>query len=538
MRKKKQKNIVYFEVLQNGEFLDEATRPYGKRSNIILSSRKGALVLPFYPLSHDIEIAQIDRKGVHVFLDSSWSGFLTAGGQPVEITAAEGEDQVYTLGPGDYGSLNKYDLKVLIKIGPERTEKIVPKNPIYRGKWLDMIVDSKVEGQVIGTATFLSLFIYLCVFGGLWVRPNHSPRSKEELKSKYNLAFVNPNHLRHLPEALQTNLDRSKPIASSIRYYRSMTELFMGYRPKYENLIFKNTSRFYNRIYQDYEYEIDNLVESQLERNDDIQQDQTRATIYIPSIKGETFAGSMIRLRGKMSSLHKTFQDSLETRRKTTVDYVNDHSYNYEEYKTKGLKSITASKIGKIRVFKLVTNEEQMYLDAENLAVRAKVEQQKIKQYREPLIPLRPHNTEPIGIKPDTDYVSFSSRFVFHDNQKIQNITASSFGNRNRNQIKEPLIGEINPKLIDAVINRNRFQLQLCFELALRRNRNVNGRMEWTWRLDSRGKLSDLTLNTSTIKDRRMKRCVRQKIARWKWPRPRKGSVEVTYPFVFRPNRG
>ena len=80
--------------------------------------------------------------------------------------------------------------------------------------------------------------------------------------------------------------------------------------------------------------------------------------------------------------------------------------------------------------------------------------------------------------------------------------------------------------------------LQLCFELALRRNQNLKGSMEWQWRLDSRGKISEIELLDSTIQDRRMIRCVRKKIANWKFPRPKRGSVEIKYPFYFAPAKG
>ena len=112
----------------------------------------------------------------------------------------------------------------------------------------------------------------------------------------------------------------------------------------------------------------------------------------------------------------------------------------------------------------------------------------------------------------------------------------STFGVK-KEKVKEPLVGELDPKLIEKIVNKNRFELQLCFELALRRNREVSGTMKWQWRLDSRGKISNLTLVSSSITDPVMKNCVRKKIAGWKFPRPRRGSVEITYPFYFKPAR-
>jgi len=62
--------------------------------------------------------------------------------------------------------------------------------------------------------------------------------------------------------------------------------------------------------------------------------------------------------------------------------------------------------------------------------------------------------------------------------------------------------------------------------------------MEWRWRIDSTGRLDALELVKSNINDPNMARCVRQKMSAWKFPKPRRGSVEITYPFEFSPSRG
>jgi hypothetical protein len=35
-----------------------------------------------------------------------------------------------------------------------------------------------------------------------------------------------------------------------------------------------------------------------------------------------------------------------------------------------------------------------------------------------------------------------------------------------------------------------------------------------------------------------MEGCIRRKIATWRFPRPRRGAVEVSYPFEFAPSKG
>ena len=105
-------------------------------------------------------------------------------------------------------------------------------------------------------------------------------------------------------------------------------------------------------------------------------------------------------------------------------------------------------------------------------------------------------------------------------------------------RVVEPLIGEIDPTLVESTIQKYRYELQACFEGALKRDRFTRGAMEWRWRIDSRGLLSELELVKSNINDPVMSRCVRQKMSAWRFPKPRRGSIEITYPFEFNPTRG
>ena len=104
--------------------------------------------------------------------------------------------------------------------------------------------------------------------------------------------------------------------------------------------------------------------------------------------------------------------------------------------------------------------------------------------------------------------------------------------------VDAPLHLTFDPNVVESFIRENKYQLQLCYELALRRNEVASGTMEWRWRIDSRGFISDVALLSSGIKDQRMATCIRQKISTWRFPRPRRGSVEVSYPFEFSPAKG
>jgi hypothetical protein len=123
-------------------------------------------------------------------------------------------------------------------------------------------------------------------------------------------------------------------------------------------------------------------------------------------------------------------------------------------------------------------------------------------------------------------------------NQKLGLIQASIFDPDKPKIVREPLIGTLDPKKIQETVDKYRFELQLCYELALRRNQQLAGSMEWQWHLDSTGEIYDIELLQTTIQDQQMIQCVKQKIASWSWPKPQKGSIQVSFPFYFKPAKG
>ncbi len=537
-RAPKIRQLVFFEVLQNGRSLDDCSHYFGRPRRITIGSQKGTLILPFYPLAKNIHIATFTRKSVRIHLDSTWQAFGTRKGQPVEVGLGRREDITLALFPGDFASISKQDLKILVKISPEKKVEKTPRDKKYRGKVLPLIISSRIEGQVLIASALLAAMVLSGLFGGLLARKDSRPQLKEDLKSEYNLAFSHPDHIRNLPEALQSNLNRKRPLASAIRFYEDVTKTFLGYKAKPSKYVFKGTTILYRGYYDRFQQKIDDAIETQRAADDASLQKPGAALVAIPAVTGETLGGGLIRLTQKIKMMHETYEKILTMRRATTREYKTDHGYDFETYQgALGKLPGEESAISQIKVFKMLTNEEAMYQEVKDLATLAAAEQKQIRSSREKVIPLSPENTAPLGIPVGNDFVSFTPENQFSDNAKLAQIAASTFGEK-KEELREPLIGEISPSLIERVIDRNKFELQLCFELALRKNRALSGQMEWYWRLDTLGKISDLRLVTSSIEDRGMTRCVGQKIANWKFPKPNRGSVEITYPFVFLPAKG
>ena len=180
-----------------------------------------------------------------------------------------------------------------------------------------------------------------------------------------------------------------------------------------------------------------------------------------------------------------------------------------------------------------------MYVELKTLGKEAAFVQNRIKESSSKKSPLSSTAASPIGIGISDPNISFLVPANLDDfNQKIGMIVAGEFTPTKPEKVREALVGEIRKDLIDKVVNTNRFDLQLCFELALRRNQGLSGGMDFKWRLDSRGEMSELEVIASTIRDRQMEKCVLKKIASWRFPRPNRGSVEINHHFSFSPAKG
>ena len=542
-KKKSNRDIkVFVEVLQNGELLSKTERPMHRLGTIYLTSDPdGDLTAPFYPLPTAIELIKITERGAEVDLDPNWEGFTTFEGKIEDISSDRKTHYTHIMKNGDYGSIAYNDLRVLIRIGKDRPKKKDLAKPTgeYKGRILPLLLGNQREIKMLALGLLGSAWIFGGLVFGLMNRPDDRPRRFVDLRPEYTLAFIHPRHLSNLPEALQEHYKPKEIIKSAYGYFKSLSATILNIPHNRHPAVYPSTFDLYLRLYRENQQKIRSL-EDQLEESEaKLLAKPMTATIRIPAIRGETLGGKLLRLQDKISILHESLEASLLHRHQFTTSFTNDPGYEFEKYKRVQRQKRPENQDYSLTKLGMNEAERAMYQEAQNLANYARFHQKKMRQFAEPKIPLQPDNYRPVAIPKENPAISYLVPESFKQlNRKLSMITAAQFDATRSGMVKEPLLGEIDPKLIQKTIEKNRFELQLCFELALRRNQNLSGEMEWQWRLDSRGELSDLELLNSSIRDRRMIRCVRKKIARWKFPRPRRGSIQVKYPFRFDPARG
>lgn len=539
-KKKHDDHKIFVEVLQNGELLSKTSRLFHKPGIIKLTSDpSGELTAPFYPLPTDIDLVRITKRGAEVDLDPNWEGFTTYEGRVEDISSHRSTQYTHIMKKGDYGSIAYNDLRVLIRIGKERPKskhlsKSKSKSEYKSGK-LTLWIESKKAASSLFVGCLASIWLFGSFTAALVYRPDTRPKEFFDLKPVYTLPFIHPRHLELAPEALQKNLNRTDLIGNAYKYYMNLAATYFGFGKKGSKLIYNNTNKSYRAIHKKYQKNIRNLIRIKKIEEDEFSNKKYQSRVFIPSVIGETLEQSLLRLKDKMLIVHQNLTHSLEYRNEFTKKFSSDKNYYFEQYR-KLNRELRPSNSENLEPS---LDEITMYQEAKDLSLIASYQQSEMRKFREFSEPITATNTRPISIDQHEKLVSYLPHIDLSKlNKKLNLIRASTFDLRRSGMVAEPLVGEINPELILKLVAEHKFQLQLCFELALRRNNSISGNMEWSWRLDSKGDISDIELLDSSIDDRRMIRCIRKKIASWRFPRPKRGSIEIKYPFYFAPAKG
>lgn len=547
------KLYAHVAVLQNGEPLVEATRKLRRHGTIsITSGDRGILAIPHYPLPDGtLDLVEMDQGRARLIVDAKWEGFCTSGGELVNLMRNDRGRQEVELGRGDYASIGRDDLRVMVRVDDRpRRRRFDQEEPVralgrdWRRSMICHFVPSLEEKRSFAIATFAAMVVVGCFAAGLAMRPRGKPKSIEDIKDEYMIAFVAPEHLESAPETLQTHLDRSHFIRSVLLFYQAFTGLLVG-APRYDADLLLPTSV---RLYEEVNAAAADALAAKRRKQEEIDGEQARlkdvAVLSVPSVLGESVSGRMLRTLDKIGIMQQAMALNLEAKRAIAPEFRADDPYDYDNYRDaptgkKGISKVPDA-IKAIRVWKQSTDEEAMYLEAKDFAAKARLLQTRQLPRGDAGSILEPRNADPLGLPDGSKYASFLSNIDFFlADEKLLQLQASEWGAPKKPaKSKEALVGEIDPSLIERYIKQNRYQLQLCYELALRRNEAASGTMEWRWRIDSRGVISDVALVASAIKDQSMIQCIQRKISAWRFPRPRRGSVEVSYPFEFSPSKG
>jgi outer membrane biosynthesis protein TonB len=93
--------------------------------------------------------------------------------------------------------------------------------------------------------------------------------------------------------------------------------------------------------------------------------------------------------------------------------------------------------------------------------------------------------------------------------------------------------GQLDPGLVAKEVRSRLGAIKACYERALKRNPTLSGKVVIHWTITAAGTVSGVDIEQDTLGDAEVGSCIKSLIARWRFPTPAGGSVEVSFPFVF-----
>ena len=540
--------MLYVEVLQNGSPVASIIRPLGRTGHLWISGgNSGPLPIPLYGDRANTDLFYSRGGKTFLELDRFWVGFLVSSGEVTPITRKQRPSGSLEVRKGDYGSLANGDLLLLYRVGPK--PKVIKHALLrsYRPGLFSGLVRDNLEIPAAAYATLLATLLVGGFGVGLMQHPGVPKLNFETLSPEFNLPFIAPGHFETAPEALQNNLVRSNLTGSVVNFYRSVIAGLSGQGKESDKMTFPQSRKLASTAHQALGQEVAEMRTAQARVTAAALKKPDSAILAIPAMEGVTISGEIQRMQDKIEIYQKGLKRNQEMKRKVAGLFSKDAAYDFNVYRDlkpgqKGMfNEETLAEVSKIRPFDDLTDEEAMYFQAKTAGQRSRAYGKWLSGTSQPGAGGKAKVSQPVGLSSKVAFATyvFAPDRIFDDSkaEALQGSSAEPKAGKIQ-RVVEPLIGEIDPSLVESTIQKYRYELQACFERALKRDRFTRGAMEWRWRIDSRGQMDGLELVKTNINDPVMSRCVRQKMSAWRFPKPRRGSVEITYPFEFNPTRG
>lgn len=94
--------------------------------------------------------------------------------------------------------------------------------------------------------------------------------------------------------------------------------------------------------------------------------------------------------------------------------------------------------------------------------------------------------------------------------------------------------GDLSPDKINRVMRRQKGAIQACYESALKRNRELEGKLIIDFEIMENGRTANIAFGGS-LRSSDLESCIKRRARSWRFPRPSGGSVFVSFPFILTP---
>lgn len=94
--------------------------------------------------------------------------------------------------------------------------------------------------------------------------------------------------------------------------------------------------------------------------------------------------------------------------------------------------------------------------------------------------------------------------------------------------------GSLDKQLIRNVIRDHINEIKRCYQVELDKKENLEGRVQVNFTIGRDGKVTQSTLEQTTLGSPSAEKCIVNAVRSWQFPMPKSDTVVVTYPFILK----
>ena len=548
---------VFCSIIKNGYTLLEEKKAVKKKMKLSVGSSirdnfrtkflKTSSILSFKFEGNKLKFNNISSKFKTL---RAYGWYLNEEGK--ELPLEEGT----SVGIGSFVNVKIDDIEILIKLEQISERKIYQEKLINKDRkktklhFYHQPSDVSFKYKAI---SFIGALLVVCLI-------IYELKGYEKNTNLYNLdqdiilRIISPDSVYFMPELAQFNLDRKHLIKNTLDYYISYAGVLLDMDKYIEDIratilnsgkdikdyVFSNTRQRYKKVYEDYNSRVQKTTQAfnQLQS-----ESKVKYKVVLPVVVGESVEETTSRAILKEWVIHKSLLANLEKKRafkkKSRNFFKEDYTYSYEDYPAKveipvAMKQSdeATESLGKISPFGQLSGENKMYGEASQLAARVETEQLKYLKSK-----LNPINTIiKIDADPDFDFLSYSSniKILLDSNMDLVSAETKKIEDLKKAPPKPKIVhkGKLDSKIIERVVNEHKYEINLCYEKALRTQDDLSGQLVVGWIINQRGRPESIEVEKTNISNNNeLIGCIKQRISSWTWPYPQGGTVKVSYPF-------
>ncbi len=553
--------FLEIEVLQAGSIqIQKIFKSNGLlRQKIALGANSNSILhIPFGTMSLPINLFEIKSGRIYSILDNRLTGFVNDGNQFGEVRefiaprgsiaeiASISEPLKLELLDGSRGSLLYQDFQIVFKVHRGiKKENVIKIAGAGRNFFALPSFDVALERQTIVLAGFLSIIMVSAVIVWLLKAPREEFTGLESLPYTYAMEVIHPQHFRYLPWIYRDQFNRYDAVSQVVNLISELQKRWQAeeagtpYSSKIPAIAAFSRDRYPRTMQLDWKKSIDaayeklekRRVSSESPRYFKFQKEYPRILL---EVSGGLYGSLDVRMNQRIQQLKQMYA-SIKDRVQSEQGFLKSH---YGDLNLKINEHFSPPKA--IAGFSPKSAPEyefdlQQFIAAEGLAKRA--QESAFRESRENHFEkVNRDRLSIVWLGKDSMIVPnlFKTQFGWTQNG-AENLLENARYSASLLQIPPlpPPKATIDFKDVELVILGKREELRSCYDAALRANPKLAGKITWQWRVLENGTASSIAAIENSVNDQNLASCMKNRILSWKFPRPRNGSVVVSYPFKF-----